>query len=225
MTGFRIPLLLAGCLLAQAGLTAPAHHTALEAFLRTTEVPRMQRLAALQSRLPVPIVPFASDGCSGGLSAGWSELARTIPDLAARLGPRPPWEACCVVHDRVYWHGLGAGGYQRRLTADRALRQCVLDTAAAHRENWARRLAIAPARLDDLMRGVAEAMFLAVRVGGGPCTGLPWRWGYGWPPCNSELGFQQTQLGRNRENRWRGDTPLPRPVSGTADGWANRFSR
>ena len=30
---------------------------------------------------------------------------------------------------------------------------------------------------------VAGAMFLAVRLGGGPCTALSWRWGYGYPHC------------------------------------------
>jgi hypothetical protein len=30
---------------------------------------------------------------------------------------------------------------------------------------------------------VADLMYRAVRVGGIPCTGLPWRWGYGWPEC------------------------------------------
>ena len=32
----------------------------------------------------------------------------------------------------------------------------------------------------------AELMFYAVRIGGGPCSGLAWRWGHGWPPCDSE---------------------------------------
>ena len=30
----------------------------------------------------------------------------------------------------------------------------------------------------------ADMMYRAVRIGGGPCTGLPWRWGNGWPGCN-----------------------------------------
>jgi hypothetical protein len=30
---------------------------------------------------------------------------------------------------------------------------------------------------------IGTAMFQAVRLGGGPCTGLPWRWGYGYPHC------------------------------------------
>ena len=29
----------------------------------------------------------------------------------------------------------------------------------------------------------SEAMFLAVRFGGGPCSGLPWRWGFGYLGC------------------------------------------
>ena len=30
---------------------------------------------------------------------------------------------------------------------------------------------------------IAAAMFHSVRLGGGPCSGLPWRWGYGYPQC------------------------------------------
>ena len=31
---------------------------------------------------------------------------------------------------------------------------------------------------------VASLMYRAVRLGGIPCSGLPWRWGYGWPECD-----------------------------------------
>jgi len=30
---------------------------------------------------------------------------------------------------------------------------------------------------------IAEIMYRAVRLGGAPCTTLPWRWGFGWPKC------------------------------------------
>ncbi len=167
----------------------------LENVIAPLEAPRMARLAWLQRRLPVPIHGFASDGCSGGLSAGWSLLAQRIPDLARRIGSRPPWEACCVAHDRTYWGGPGVNGYARRLAADRALRRCVVDTVARQRLDWAARLGLAPAELDTLIHSVAQAMYLAVRVGGGPCTGLPWRWGYGWPRCPGAPAFQQTRFG------------------------------
>ena len=37
--------------------------------------------------------------------------------------------------------------------------------------------------VDLLYAGIAGAMYRAVRLGGVPCSALPWRWGYGWPEC------------------------------------------
>jgi hypothetical protein len=34
-----------------------------------------------------------------------------------------------------------------------------------------------------LYRSIADAMYRAVRLGGKSCTGMPWRWGFGWPMC------------------------------------------
>ena len=31
---------------------------------------------------------------------------------------------------------------------------------------------------------IGDLMYRAVRIGGIPCSGLPWRWGYGWPECD-----------------------------------------
>ncbi len=188
------PLAMALLLLPTLTGTSRAGTDPLEAAIRPLEEPRMARLAQLQRRLPVPLHDFESDGCSGGLSAGWERLVDQVPELAGRLGERPPWEACCVEHDRAYWHGPGENGYTRRLAADRELRQCVITTAEANREDWAARLGISPVQLDELMTGVAQAMYLAVRVAGGPCTGLDWRWGYGWPDCGDDIEFQQVRF-------------------------------
>ena len=35
-----------------------------------------------------------------------------------------------------------------------------------------------------LYEGLSSVIYRAVRVGGAPCTGLSWRWGYGWPQCD-----------------------------------------
>lgn len=109
--------------------------------------------------------PFVSDGCSGGMSAIWREAGIRFP----QVGDSPPWEACCIAHDRAY-HSAGGvataeASFEARLDADRSLRACA---AAAGPDT-------------DVL---AEAMYLAVRAGGGPCSGLPWRWGYGLPPCH-----------------------------------------
>ena len=36
---------------------------------------------------------------------------------------------------------------------------------------------------ETLYAAIAELMYSAVRIGGIPCSTLPWRWGYGWPEC------------------------------------------
>lgn len=168
----------------------------LEQALQLVESVQMARLARLQQRLPLPVRPFASDGCSGGMSAGWSVFARGLPGARERFGEKPPWEPCCVAHDRAYWQGRGEDGYRRRLAADRALRRCVLDTARQQGDEWAARLGLSADELQRLMQQVAEAMYLAVRLGGGPCTGLPWRWGHGWPPCGEVDDDQRMTDGR-----------------------------
>jgi hypothetical protein len=40
-----------------------------------------------------------------------------------------------------------------------------------------------PNQVTQLYRTIADIMYRAVRLGGGPCTGLSWRWGFGWPQC------------------------------------------
>jgi len=90
------------------------------------------------------------------------------------------------------------------MAADRALRQCVVETVARNRLERAARLEMTPPELDALIHSVAQTMYLAVRVGGGPCTALPWRWGYGWPHCDGDPEFQQTRLAPHRR-------PDPRP--------------
>lgn len=68
----------------------------------------------------------------------------------------PPWNDCCIEHDRLYWAG---GSKVDRFKADAALL-----------------IAVA-------MKGhpcIATLMFISVRIGGHPLLPLPWRWGYGW---------------------------------------------
>ncbi|QIE43283.1 hypothetical protein G5B39_14235 (plasmid) [Rhodobacteraceae bacterium SC52] len=124
-------------------------------------------------------VPFTTDGCSGGLSAGWALLSDVVPGFSQTYDAEPPWESCCVTHDRAYHAVEGAQdieqSYAARLTADLALHTCVATTGAADDPT--------PLPYDQL----ADAMFNAVRLGGGPCSGLPWRWGYGFAQCLPEF--------------------------------------
>ncbi len=148
---------------------------------RAAELPAHRALAAARAASGDALSPFATDGCSGGLSAVWSFAATRFPAFAAMQGDAPPWQACCVAHDRLY-HAAGGdpdpdAGFDARLAADAALRACVRDTLGDSA------FGLAPDLARPAAAAAAQAMFIAVRLGGGPCTGLPWRWGYGRAPC------------------------------------------
>lgn len=130
---------------------------------------------------------FTTDGCSGGMSASWSVAAKAFRSFAATHAARPPWEACCVTHDRSYHAAAGAvtaeASYAARRSADQELRACVIATGEARRDQLAEAYGMTPAQVSAAYAAGADAIFASVRVGGGPCTGLPWRWGYGFPDC------------------------------------------
>ncbi len=132
----------------------------------------------MEVRTAAPLLPFTTDGCSGGMSSVWRGLADTLPDLAGSIGPHPPFEACCVTHDRAYHNAGGAtrarASFEARKRADLALRDCVA--------GWETGLT------PGAQQALAEAMYHAVRSGGSPCTGLPWRWGYGMAHCTGLAG-------------------------------------
>jgi hypothetical protein len=143
----------------------------------------MERLAQAQAATTTGPAPFTTDGCSGGLSAGWELLAKRLPGFQQRYGSRPPWEACCVAHDRAYWRGETVDGFHRRLVVDKRLRECVAELGRAESGRIGRELGVAPDTVAAAFVAAGELMYTAVRVGGAPCTPLPWRWGYGWPSC------------------------------------------
>lgn len=133
------------------------------------------------------LAPFESDGCSGGLSAAWRIAADTLPAFARAHEEAPPFEPCCVAHDRAYHTAGGAAeaeeSYMARLTADRALRQCVLDTGRARQAGLAAQYGVSEAQAASAYRSLARSVYYAVRFGGGPCSGLSWRWGFGFEHC------------------------------------------
>ena len=118
---------------------------------------------ATESSIPASLQPFVSDGCS------------LFPDRA--LIGKDDWCGCCVAHDLAYWRG---GTSDERLTADKALRACVLRTTANS--------------------ALAELMYEGVRAGGGPYFYTPYRWGYGWQgrhayaPLSPEEAAQAARL-------------------------------
>ena len=155
--------------------------TLLAEGVREIEELRMRQLQAAQDG--AELSAFTTDGCSGNLSNSWEQLAGAIPKFEDELGNEPPWEHCCVAHDRVYWHGETVDGYRERLTADQALRQCVIDTGTTLAPDLSTRYSRSEAQVAQAFAVVADVMYRAVRLGGQPCSLLPWRWGYGWPNC------------------------------------------
>jgi len=97
------------------------------------EIPQHERLLLARTAEGAELAPFVSDGCSGGLSSGWSFFSSTFPALAEKHGSHPPWQSCCLAHDRLY-HTAGPPdlsaeqSFEARLAADRELRACVIET-------------------------------------------------------------------------------------------------
>ena len=161
-------------------MPAPAE-SLLGEGLREFEELRLRQLMTVQNA--GDLAPFSSDGCSGNLSSGWRVLAEAIPGFGENFGARPPWEHCCVAHDRHYWDGAATEGYALRLEADRGLQRCVVSTGERLAPELARKHDTSEDRVREPFRLVADVMYRAVRLGGQPCSLLPWRWGYGWPGC------------------------------------------
>jgi hypothetical protein len=146
----------------------------------------MRRLAAVQHDAGGIPVPFQTDGCSGGLSIAWATLAGRFPRFAASYGDHPPWQGCCIEHDRAYWRGETVDGYTVRKSADGALRRCVQTTGRERAEAIAAALEVTPQDAVRLVDVAGNLMYAAVRIGGAPCTVFPWRWGYGFAHCPIE---------------------------------------
>ena len=154
---------------------------------RAVEVSVQARLMEVIGREGTELAPFATDGCSGGMSAAWDLAARLLPGFAEAHAEAPPWEGCCVTHDRAYHDAGGARtaeeGFAARLKADTELRLCVAATAQDRAPALEALYGVGEAAVRSAYGLVADAMFRSVRLGGLPCSGLPWRWGYGYPDC------------------------------------------
>ena len=179
-------LLLMVSLLPRICASAEIIDNSIERIERELEVSRYQTLAQVQADPHNQLAPFTTDGCSGGLSDGWRFLAKTLPPFKRKFGDKPPYEGCCVEHDRAYWRGETDHGFEQRQHADLALQQCVAEYGKAHRDAFAREFDLAPETIEQNFRIVAALIYRAVRVGGAPCTSFAWRWGYGWPRCTAQ---------------------------------------
>ncbi|WP_299662836.1 hypothetical protein [uncultured Ruegeria sp.] len=176
MRALRLAVVLACCALPAAG----------QDLMRSVEMPAHQAL--VKSIGTAALSPFETDGCSGGLSTSWRLVAETFPKFSLLYEAHPPWEYCCVTHDRAYHNAGGAlqanASFDARLAADDALRTCVKTHGETYADEYAERYDMKPDQIRSVHSITSEAMFMAVRFGGGPCSGLPWRWGFGYPGCS-----------------------------------------
>ena len=192
MIGRRIRLALAlGLLLTTAAVTAEetTPYWDMNAAERDLELWRHELLAEALARDDARLDPFTTDGCSGGLSASWEYVGRMAPAFRNAYGERPPWEDCCIEHDRCYHGAAGIAAtplesFDARKRADLELRACVIETRSGPGETDLVETGLTDSQVDLIYEAVAELMYRAVRLGGVPCTTLPWRWGYGWPACD-----------------------------------------
>lgn len=159
------------------------------ALQRSLELPAHRLLMGMVSAPGTGRAPFVSDGCSGGLSSSWRVVAELVPGFAEAHEPTPPWEGCCIAHDRAYHDAGGAhtpeASYSARLAADTTLRDCVVTIGETRLADLATRYGSRETQVRRAYAAIADAMFIAVRLGGGPCSGLPWAWGFGYPGCLS----------------------------------------
>ena len=138
----------------------------LEEIAEALEGEQMERLAAQQNRSGITIDAFNSDGCSGGMSSAWSYLADTLPEFTRYAGDKPPWEHCCVAHDRDYWRGESDNGFRKREQADAKLRQCVQLTGREQSDEISTVLQLPKQDVFELIELTGELMYQAVRRNG-----------------------------------------------------------
>lgn len=180
-------LLLIICSSGFAGEPA-ADKSMLDELERSLELGRHERLLLEKQNPDHYLSPFTTDGCSGGLSAGWNYLSEKVEYLKTVHGDLPPWESCCVSHDRLY-HQAGERtisaemSFEDRRQADEELRTCVVDVGLSRAAELSVQYGLTSAEVGQVYRAIGDLMYRAVRIGGVPCSGLPWRWGYGWPEC------------------------------------------
>ncbi len=152
------------------------------------EIGQHELLVKTRTSAGAELTAFVSDGCSGGLSVGWAFVSKAFPAVARHHGDKPPWERCCLAHDGLYHTGGPTDAdaemsFEARRDADEQLRRCVIEVGQERTEDLATAYGLSRERVALLYRTIAEIMYGAVRLGGAPCTPLPWRWGFGWPQC------------------------------------------
>ena len=146
---------------------------------------KQQQQALELTKQETELSTFSTDGCSAGMSKIWKDavmdLSQTFEEFDNRYteASSVPFEAACVTHDRAYHTGIG--GYAGRLMADNQLRTDILLYAANNTEEIRKRTNLSnDEQALFLYEGIAEATYRGVRVGGAPCTGEAYAWGFGY---------------------------------------------
>jgi hypothetical protein len=147
------------------------------------EANQMQQLE--QAKTTHQLAPFASDGCSGNVSKNWrivvEQMSETSQSFAETFAGAEniPFEYACVEHDKAYHPG--EGGYIGRLQADLQLRSEIISYGIERAATIQTRTGLnTPEEAIFLYELIAEAIYRGVRLGGAPCTGEPYAWGYGY---------------------------------------------
>jgi hypothetical protein len=148
-----------------------------------TEARAMERLE--QAKQTATLQPFVSDGCSANVSKNWQIVVQEISDHSESFASTYnemqtiPFQPACIKHDRAYHNGVG--GYIGRLEADNQLRSDIIAYGIANTESIRSRTNL---NTDEeaifLYELMAEAVYRSVRLGGAPCTGEPYAWGFGY---------------------------------------------
>lgn len=160
----------------------------MDSLERTLELDGHNKLIVTMQAPGSSLAAFTTDGCSGGLSVGWQYLSERITRLKKVHGELPPWESCCVDHDHCY-HTAGGPeitaekSFEARREADEILRSCVQQVGAGRAPELADQYGLSREEVGHIYKIIGDLMYRSVRLGGIPCSGLPWRWGYGWPEC------------------------------------------
>lgn len=160
-------------------------------FSPATEAEQMNLLTDTKAQYPLD--EFVTDGCSGNVSAGWKGVTAELSKVSERFADTyqdvatVPFEAACITHDRAYH--TGEGGYVGRLRADNQLRTQIIEYGIEHAQDIKDRAKLGTeAEAVFLYETIAGAVYRAVRIGGAPCTGELYAWGYGYNQgsCTSE---------------------------------------
>ena len=143
----------------------------------------LQTYAATRQR-----TKFYTDYCSAGLSPGWQMAGAVNPFLARNARGGPPFEHCCVAHDRKY-HSAGwsyaspQASLRARAQTDAELRRCVVRSGIAVTRAVEAKTGVSGGATALSYGLLGEIMQGAVSAAGGPCTGFSWRWGNGTTEC------------------------------------------